>query len=155
MLKKGIMLLILGLIFSSCDLLNYAIQDNIYRIERERERKELSKKDGPGAIVVDKYKEGVEEATKDIIKRPINKRVEFEGISLTIPENTIINSKGDLVDMKTGSEMFITFSLESGCLSKTVNGKRCGLYYHELNDDVNKIAEKIIKINGFRNTCKY
>ena len=66
MLKKGIMLLILGLIFSSCDLLNYAIQDNIYRIERERERKELSKKDGPGAIVVDKYKEGVEEATKDI-----------------------------------------------------------------------------------------
>ena len=254
MLKKGIMLLILGLIFSSCDLLNYAIQDNIYRIERERERKELSKKDGPGAIVVDKYKEGVEEATKDIIKRsinkrvefegtillipentnlnpkhgnivdektgygiaitftlsshciskkvnnvtyslfynsknntdisriakeimrvngfndtckereeatrdvskrPINKRIEFEGISLTIPENTIINSKGDLVDMKTGSEMFITFSLESGCLSKTVNGKRCGLYYHELNDDVNKIAEKIIKINGFRNTCKY
>ena len=77
MLKRIVTLIVLGLIFSSCDFIYYgkiAIQDNIAQIERERERKELSKKDGLGAIVVDEYKEGVERATQDIMKRPIKKR---------------------------------------------------------------------------------
>jgi len=41
MLKKGIVLIMLGLIFSSCDFISYGrltIQDNIARRERERER---------------------------------------------------------------------------------------------------------------------
>ena len=41
MLKRIVMLIVLGLIFSSCDFIYYgkiAIQDNIARIERERER---------------------------------------------------------------------------------------------------------------------
>ena len=41
MLKKGIILIMLGLIFSSCDFIYYgkiAIQDNVRRIEMERER---------------------------------------------------------------------------------------------------------------------
>lgn len=41
MLKKGIVLITLGLIFSSCDFISYGrltIQDNIRRIEMERER---------------------------------------------------------------------------------------------------------------------
>ena len=39
MLKKGIVLIMLGLIFSSCDFIYYGrltIQDNIARRERER-----------------------------------------------------------------------------------------------------------------------
>ena len=41
MLKRIVMLIVLGLIFSSCDFIHYgkiAIQDNIARRERERER---------------------------------------------------------------------------------------------------------------------
>ena len=48
MLKKGIILIMLGLIFSSCDFIYYgkiAIQDNIRRIEMERETREARKKD--------------------------------------------------------------------------------------------------------------
>ena len=74
MIKKMIILIVMGLTLSSCQLFTEAIKDNIYRVERERERKELSKKDGPSAIVVDEYKEGVERATQDIMKRPIKKR---------------------------------------------------------------------------------
>ena len=47
MLKKGIVLIMLSLIFSSCDLIYYgkiAIQDNIRRIEMEREEKSVMKK---------------------------------------------------------------------------------------------------------------
>ena len=38
MIKKMIILVIMGLIFSSCQLFTEAIKDNIYRVERERER---------------------------------------------------------------------------------------------------------------------
>ena len=41
MLKRVIMVIMLGLIFSSCDFIYYgkiAIQDNVRRIEMERER---------------------------------------------------------------------------------------------------------------------
>ena len=47
MLKKGIILIMLGLIFSSCDLIYYgkiAVYENKYRAEREREEgKELKR----------------------------------------------------------------------------------------------------------------
>ena len=42
MLKKGIVLIMLGLIFSSCDLIYYgkiAVYENKYRSEREREKR--------------------------------------------------------------------------------------------------------------------
>ena len=140
MLKRIVTLIVLGLIFSSCDFIYYgkiAIQDNITQIERERERKELSKKDGPGAIVVDEYKEGVERATQDIMKRPINKKVQFEGATFIIPENTRINPKhGNIVDEKTGYGIFISFSINS----------------HYTN--ISKIAKEIMRINGFKDTCK-
>ena len=140
MLKRIVTLIVLGLIFSSCDFIHYgkiAIQDNIRRIEMERERKELSKKDGPGAIVVDEYKEGVERATQDIMKRPINKKVQFEGATFIIPENTRINPKhGNIVDEKTGYGIFISFSINS----------------HYTN--ISKIAKEIMRVNGFKDTCK-
>ena len=159
MLKRVIIVIMLGLIFSSCDFIYYgkiAIQDNITQIERERERKELSKKDGPGAIVVDEYKEGVERATQDIMKRPINKKVQFEGATFIIPENTRLNPKhGNIVDEKTGYGIAITFTLSLHCMSKKVNGKEYSLFYNsKYNADISRIAKEIIRVNGFINTCK-
>ena len=58
MLKKGIVLIMLGLIFSSCDLIYYgkiAVYENKYRSELERSAREGMKKDGPGAINNEKY----------------------------------------------------------------------------------------------------
>ena len=121
MLKRVIIVIMLGLIFSSCDFIYYgkiAIQDNIARIEKERERKELRKKDGPGAIVVDEYKEDVERVIQDISKRPVNKKVQFEGTTLLIPENTRLNPKhGNIVDEKTGYGIAITFEITERCSS--------------------------------------
>ena len=158
MLKRVIMVIMLGLIFSSCDFIYYgkiAIQDNIAQIERERERKELSKKDGPGAIVVDEYKEGVERAMQDIMKRPINKKVQFEGATFIIPENTRINPKhGNIVDEKTGYGIFISFSINSHCISKKVNNREYSFFFDKHDTNISKIAKEIMRINGFKDTCK-
>ena len=160
MLKKGIML---GLIFSSCDFIYYgkiAIQDNIARIEKERERKELRKKDAPGAIVVDEYKEDVERVIQDISKRPVNKKVQFEGTTLLIPENTRLNPKhGNIVDEKTGYGIAIMFKVKEYCTEvfyrkKVRDDKYILLYYNNMDKDLDVIAQKIIKANGFTNTCK-
>ena len=38
MMKRMLILIIIGLTLSSCQLFTEAIKDNIYRVERERER---------------------------------------------------------------------------------------------------------------------
>ena len=163
MLKRVIMVIMLGLIFSSCDFIHYgkiAIQDNVRRIEMERERKELRKKDAPGAIMTDEYKEGVEIATQDIMKRPVNKRVEFGETILLIPENTRLNSKhGNVVDEKTGYGIAVIFYIEDYCTEvfyrkKIRNDKYILLFYNRRETELDTIAQKIIKANGFTNTCK-
>ena len=158
MLKRVVTLIMLGLIFSSCDFIYYgkiAIQDNIARIEMEREEKSVMKKDGPAAIDVDKYKEGVEEVIKDISKRPINKKVEFKGTTLIIPEGTRINPKhGNIVDEKTGYGIFISFSINPHCISKKVNNREYGFFFDKNDTSINKIAKEIMRVNGFKNTCK-
>jgi len=156
MIKKMIILIIMGLTFSSCQLFTEAIKDNIYRVKREREKKELSKKDGPGAIMTDEYKEGVERATQDIMKRPINKKVQFEGATFIIPEGTRINPKhGNIVDEKTGYGIAITFTLSSYCISKKVNNIKYSFFYNSKhNANVAGIAKEIMRVNGFEDTCK-
>ena len=164
MLKRVIMVIMLGLIFSSCDFIHYgkiAIQDNVRRIEMEREREELRKKDGPGAIMTDGYKEGVERATQDIMKRPINKKVQFEGATFIIPENTRINPKhGNIVDEKTGYGIAILFKMDNGCSPEVFYTKKVKsnlyiyLYYNNEDKDLNVIGQKIIKANSLTNTCK-
>ena len=160
MIKKMIILIVMGLTLSSCQLFTEAIKDNIYRVEREREKKELSKKDGPGAIVVDEYKEGVERAMQDIMKRPINKKVQFEGATFIIPENTRINPKhGNIVDEKTGYGIAIMFKVKEYCTEvfyrkKVRDDKYILLYYNNMDKDLDVIAQKIIKANGFTNGCK-
>ena len=160
MIKRMIILIIMGLTLSSCQLFTEAIKDNMYRVERARERKELSKKDGPGAIVVDKYKEDVERVIQDIKKRPINKKVEFGGTTLLIPENTRLNPKhGNIVDEKTGYGIAVIFYIEDYCTEvfyrkKVRNDKYILLYYNDEDKDLNVIGQKIIKANGLTNTCK-
>ena len=158
MLKRIVMLIVLGLIFSSCDFIHYgkiAIKENTRRIEMEREEKSVMKKDGPAAIDVDKYKEGVEEVIKDISKRPINKKVEFKGTTLIIPEGTRINPKhGNIVDEKTGYGIFISFSINPHCISKKVNNREYGFFFDKNDTSISKIAKEIMRINGFKDTCK-
>ena len=163
MLKRIVMLIVLGLIFSSCDFIHYgkiAIKENTRRIEMEREDKELRKKDGPSAIVVDEYKIGVETAIKDIMKRPVNKKVEFGGTTLLIPENTRLNPKhGNIVDEKTGYGIAVIFYIEDYCTEvfyrkKIEENKYIMLFYNRRDKSLDTIAQKIIKANGFTKTCK-
>ena len=164
MLKKGIVLIMLGLIFSSCDLIYYgkiAVYENKYRAESERETREATKKDGPGAISKDEYKEDVERVINDIKKRPVNKRVEFEETTLLIPENTRLNLKhGNIVDEKTGYGIPILFKTDDGCTPETFYTKkvRSNLYivlgYNYKDKGLDAIGQKIIKANGFTKNCK-
>ena len=164
MLKKGIILIMLGLIFSSCDFISYGrltIQDNIRRIEMEREREELRKKDGPSAAGNPKYEAGVELAKQDIMKRLVNKKIEFEGVTLLIPENTRLNPKhGNIVDEKTGYGIPILFKTDDGCTPETFYTKkvRSNLYivlgYNYKDKGLDAIGQKIIKANGFTKNCK-
>ena len=159
MLKRVIMVIMLGLIFSSCDFIHYgkiAIQDNVRRIEMERERKEARKKDAYAAAGNPEYETGVELAIQDIMKRPVNKRVEFGGTTLLIPENTRLNPKhGNIVDEKTGYGIAITFTLSPHCMSKKVKSNLyIYLYYNNEDKDLNVIGQKIIKANSLTNTCK-
>ena len=160
MIKRMIILIIMGLTLSSCQLFTEAIKDNILRYEMEQETKERHKKNGGGAISVDKYKEGVEATIKDILKRPINKRIQFEEAVLLIPENTELNKKvGNIVDMKTGYGIPI-YIINDGehcsqlAFTKRVNGKYYKISYLENNIEVSKIVQKIIKENGFTKGCK-
>ena len=155
MIKKMIILIIMGLTLSSCQLFTEAIKDNIHRYEMEQETKERHKKNGGGAISVDKYKEGVEATIKDILKRPINKRIQFEEAVLLIPENTELNKKvGNIVDMKTGYGIPI-YIINDGehcsqlAFTKRVNGKYYKISYLENNIEISKIPQKIIKEHGF------
>ena len=163
MLKKGIVLIMLGLIFSSCDLIYYgkiAVYENKYRSELERSAREGMKKDGPGAINNEKYTEGVKEAIQDVMKRPVNKRVEFEETTLLIPENTRINLKyGNIVDEKTGYGIAIMFKKDNSC-TKVFYTKKVRrdlyilLYYNDKDKELDIIGQKIIKANGFTKNCK-
>ena len=158
MLKRIVMLIVLGLMFSSCQEIRdfgelMGIKDAKNRYEREREC--VAQKDGPAAIDESKYKEGVEEAIKDVLKRPINKKVEFKGTTLIIPEGTRINPKhGNIVDEKTGYGIFISFSINSHCISKKVNNKKYSFFFDKNDANVARIAKEIMRINGFKDTCK-
>ena len=166
MIKRMIILIILGLIFSSCQEIKdlgelMGIKDAKNRYEREKEKKELSKKDAPGAIVVDEYKEDVERVINDIMKRPVNKKVEFEGTTLIIPEGTRINPKhGNIVDEKTGYGIALAIKRDNRGTSgvfytkKIRNDLYIFLYYNNMDKDLDVIAKKIIKVNGFSKNCK-
>ena len=150
----------MGLTLSSCQLFTEAIKDNMYRVELARERKEARKKDAYAAAGNPEYETGVELAIQDIMKRPVNKKVEFGGTTLLIPENTKLNPKhGNIVDEKTGYGIAVIFYIEDYCTEvfyrkKVRNDKYILLYYNDEDKDFNVIGQKIIKANGFTKTCK-
>lgn len=160
MMKRMIILIIMGLTLSSCQLFTEAIKDNINRVGMERERKEARKKDAYAAAGNPEYETGVELAIQDIMKRPVNKRVEFGETTLLIPENTRLNPKhGNIVDEKTGYGIAILFEIKDYCTKvfyrkKVKNDKYILLYYNNEDKDLNVIGQKIIKANSLTNTCK-
>ena len=160
MIKRVIILIVMGLTLSSCQLLTEAIKDNINRVKRERETREVRKKDAYAAAGNPEYEAGVELAIQDIKKRPVNKKVEFGGTTLLIPENTRLNPKhGNIVDEKTGYGIAILFEIEDYCTDvfyrkKIRSDKYILLYYNNMDKDFDTIAQKIIKANGFTKTCK-
>ena len=160
MIKRIIILIVMGLTLSSCQLFTEAIKDNMYRVELARERKEARKKDAYAAAGNPEYETGVELAIQDIMKRPVNKKVEFGGTTLLIPENTRLNPKhGNIVDEKTGYGIAILFEIEDYCTDvfyrkKISSDKYILLYYNDEDKNFNVIAQKIIKANGFTKTCK-
>ena len=156
MIKRVIILIVMGLTLSSCQLFTEAIKDNINRVKREKGTREARKKDAYASAGNPEYEAGVELAIQDIKKRPVNKRVEFEGATFIIPENTRLNPKhGNIVDEKTGYGIAITFTLSLHCMSKKVNGTEYSLFYNsKYNANVAKIAKEIIRVNGFKDTCK-
>ena len=151
MIRRLITIGIMLLMLSSCYYFNQVVDDT-------KESNKISKtrrKDGDNAYQNDKYKEGVYKAIDDIAKRPVNKKVQFEGTELIIPENTAINNDTwTLLDLKTGYGLPIGFSNEGECLEKTIKGKVYGLSYNDYISGVKEIGKKIEKANGFVNTCK-
>lgn len=166
MLKKGIILLILGLIFSLCQglrdlgelsgftkIVSDIKEGNMHRLAR--------KKDGWDAISNKEYKEEVEKVIKDISKRPINKKIQFDEATFIIPEGTTINQKiGNIVDEKTGYGIYIYFSSENSWYTMYTPAVAFekpdkGIYYKLIyRDSTDELAQKIIKINGFREEIK-
>ncbi len=160
MIKRMIILIVMGLTLSSCQLFTEAIKDNINRVKRERETREVRKKDAYASAGNPEYEAGVELAIQDIKKRPVNKKVEFGGTTLLIPENTRLNPKhGNIVDEKTGYGIAILFEIEDYCTDvfyrkKISSDKYILIYYNNMDKDFDTIAQKIIKTNGFTKTCK-
>lgn len=143
----GIMLLML----SSCYYFNQVVDD----IKEGNMVSSSLKKDGSSAYRNEKNKEEVYKAIIDISKRPINKKVQFEGSEIIIPEKTYIHDKdGNIVDLKTGYGIPINFNAYGACTQKKIKDKNYGILYNEKIPGVEELAQKIIKANGFVNTCK-
>ena len=143
----GIMLLML----SSCYYFNQVVDD----IKEGNMVSSSLKKDGSSAYRNEKNKEEVYKAIIDISKRPINKKVQFEGSEIIIPEKTYIHDKdGNIVDLKTGYGIPINFNAYGACTQKKIKNKNYGILYNEKIPGVEELAQKIIKANGFVNICK-
>ena len=152
-MEKKIMIVIgLIMLLSSCGMLRYGVEKTVYEMKEEKYANSLKEKEAGGAE--EKDKKIVEGVIKDILKRPINKHVQFGEITLLIPENTRLNMKvGNIVDEKTGYGIPITFSKELHCIEKIHNNNKYSLFYNKTIPEISKIAQKIISINGFKNTC--
>ena len=147
LMTMGIMLLML----SSCYYFNQVVDD----IKEGNMVSSSLKKDGSSAYRNEKNKEEVYKAIIDISKRPINKKVQFEGSEIIIPEKTYIHDKdGNIVDLKTGYGIPINFNAYGACTQKKIKNKNYGILYNEKIPGVEELAQKIIKANGFVNICK-
>ena len=105
---------------SSCYYFNQVVDD----IKESNTMTRARKKDGGNAYQNDKYKEGTYEAIKDVSKRTVNKKVQFEGTEIIIPEKTYIHDKdGNIVDLKTVYGIPINFNAYGACTKKKIKDK--------------------------------
>ena len=150
-MRRLMMIVIMLLMLSSCYYFNQVVDD----IKEGNMVSSSLKKDGSSAYRNGKNKEEVYKAIIDISKRPVNKKVQFEGSEIIIPEKTYIHDKdGNIVDLKTGYGIPINFNAYGACTQKKIKDKNYGILYNEKIPGVEELAQKIIKANGFVNTCK-
>ena len=159
-MEKKVMIVIgLMILLGSCGELRYGVEKTIDEAREDREIKEWRKKNAGGAIGNKNYESSVLEVIENISKRPINKHAQFGGITLLIPENTIINQKvGNIVDEKTGYGIPVSFDEVKRCTSifyrKKVNDQTfIRILYNEKDPKISNISQKIIRTNGFTKTC--
>ena len=151
MMRRLMTIGMLLLMLSSCYYFDQVVDD----IKEGNMVSSSLKKDGSSAYRNEKNKEEVYKAIIDISKRPINKKVQFEGSEIIIPEKTYIHDKdGNIVDLKTGYGIPINFNAYGACTQKKIKNKNYGILYNEKIPGVEELAQKIIKANGFVNTCK-
>ena len=162
MIKKMIILIVMGLTLSSCQeiaIIKYSIDDAKQQAEIRKITSPYYEKEGGWAYQVNKE---VLDIVKEVLKRPINKEIQFDGIKIMIPEDTRINSrKGAIVDIKTGYGLPICIYTKDYCdtYSDARSKKRlAGGYYYicyfSENKDTKLLFEKISKANGFTKGCK-
>ena len=162
MIKKMIILIVMGLIFSSCQeiaIIKYSIDDAIQQAKIREITNPYYGKDGAWSYQTNKE---VFNVVKEVLKRPINKEIQFDGIKIMIPENTRLNLKTEaIVDIKTGYGLPVCIYIRDYCdtYSDARSKKRlAGGYYYicyfSENKDTKALFEKISKVNGFTNGCK-
>ena len=162
MIKRMIILTVIGLIFSSCQeiaIIKYSIDDAIQQAKIREITNPYYGKDGAWSYQTNKE---VLNIVKEVLKRPINKEIQFDGIKIMIPEDTRINSrKGAIVDIKTGYGLPICIYTKDYCdtYSDARSKKRlAGGYYYicyfSENKDTKLLFEKISKANGFTKGCQ-
>ena len=162
MLKKGILLIMLGSIFSSCQeiaIIKYSIDDAIQQAKIREITNPYYGKEGAWSYQTNKE---VLNIVKEVLKRPINKEIQFDGIKIMIPEDTRINpQKGTIVDVKTGYGLPICIYTKDYCdtysdakSKKRLAGGYYYIYYFSENKDTKALFEKISKVNGFTKGCK-
>lgn len=162
MIKKMTILIVIGLIFSSCQeiaIIKYSIDDAIQQAKIREITSPYYEKEGGWAYQANKE---VLDIVKEVLKRPINKEIQFDGIKIMIPEDTRINSrKGAIVDIKTGYGLPICIYTKDYCdtysdarSKKRLTGGYYYICYFSENKDTKALFEKISKINGFTNGCK-
>ena len=162
MIKKMTILIVIGLIFSSCQeiaIIKYSIDDAIQQAKIREITNPYYGKDGAWSYQTNKE---VFNVVKEVLKRPINKEIQFDGIKIMIPENTRLNLKTEaIVDIKTGYGLPVCIYIRDYCdtYSDARSKKRlAGGYYYicyfSENKDTKALFEKISKVNGFTNGCK-
>ena len=162
MIKKMIILIIMGLTLSLCQeiaIIKYSIDDAKQQAEIRKITNPYYGKDGAWSYQTNKE---VFNVVKEVLKRPINKEIQFDGIKIMIPEDTRINSrKGAIVDIKTDYGLPICIYTKDYCdtYSDARSKKRlAGGYYYicyfSENKDTKALFEKISKINGCTNGWK-
>lgn len=163
MIKKLLILLIFPMIFS-CEALRELHPEPLFpRDDRDSRSGASSNAFGKDKVV------------KDILNRPINNKIYFEGITILIPEGTRLNDKknrysNNIVDVKTKIGLSMYFM--EGVLQKTVCpvGQKCEVIKYRCfeteyckvigekryilttdggSDDEYEIMKKIAEVNGF------